>query len=193
MLQHVLDAQLGTVAHRPNAVELQAIAHAVFLDEHSCCTTARNKIDALGVKRRDGRVEAASIVHVEEAGAVGPDERAADRVNRINDMFLDFSAFVALLRETCTDNDEAFAPFLFGQHINGLGAKLGGNAKNGTFHLRKVIHLGIALNALNLSFFGIHGINRATERALQKVLQCFSTGFVDVGRSTAHYDAFRVE
>ena len=193
VLQHVLDAQLGTVAHCPNAVELQAVAHTVLLDEHSCCATARDEINTFGVERRDGCVEAAGIVHVEEAGAVGSDERAADRVNRINDMFLDFSAFVALLREACTDDDKAFCAFLQGQRIDRGRTILGGNGQNRAIHLRQVINLGITFNTLNLSFFWVHGINLSLEGAVHKVKQGFSARFMDVGGGSNDHDAFRVQ
>ena len=34
VFQHVLDAELCTVAHCPHTIEFQTVAHAVFLDEH---------------------------------------------------------------------------------------------------------------------------------------------------------------
>ena len=108
-------------------------------------------------------------------------------------MLLDGGAFGVLLRESSADDDEAFAAFLFGQHIDGLCAELGGDANDGAFHWRQVIDLGIAFHALHFGLFGVHCIYRATEWTLKKVFQSFSTRLVDVRRGTAHNDAFRVE
>ena len=180
VLQYVFNTQLCAVAHCPNAVELQAIAHAVLLDKHGGGATTRDEVHAFRVEGRDGCVEAASVVHIEEACAVGANQAASDAVDGVDDMLLDSSTFGVLLREASADDDEAFAALLFGQHVNGLGAELGSDTQEGTVHLRQVINLGIAFHALHFGLFGVHGINRALERAFQKVLQGFSTGFVNV-------------
>ena len=87
MFEHILDTELRTVTDCPHAVEFQTVAHAVFLDEHGRGTGTGDEIDALGVEFRDRRVEATAVVGVQEARAVGADERTADTVDRVNDMF----------------------------------------------------------------------------------------------------------
>ena len=168
------------IAHRPYAIEFQSIAHTVFLDKHGCCSRAGDEIDALGVEGRNGRIEAAGVVHVEKARAIGAYQTAAYTIDGFNNMLLNGSTLSVLFRESSANNDEAFAAFLFGQHINGLGAELGSNAKDGTFHLRQLIDVGVAFHALHLGLFRVHSINGAAEGTLQKVFQSFSTGFVDV-------------
>ncbi len=74
VLEYVFNTQLSRVAHCPHAVELQSVAHTVFFDEDSRGTATGDEVYALGVKRRNRSVEAASIVGVEEACAVGADE-----------------------------------------------------------------------------------------------------------------------
>ena len=99
---------------------------------------------------------------------------------------------MAFLRETSTNDDETFAAFLFGQHVNRLGTELGSNTEKGAVHLRQVIDLGVAFHALHLSLFGIDGIDLAFEGALQEVLQRFTAGFMNVTGCTANNDALGI-
>lgn len=193
VLQHILDTQLGAVTHCPHAIELEAVAHTVFLDEHGGGTATGDEVHTLGIQRRNGGVEAAGIVHVEEAGAVGADERTADTVDGVDNVLLDFGALVALLRETGADDDEALAALLLGQHVDRLGAELGGDAEDGAVHLRQVLDLGVAFHALHFGLFGVHGVDLALEGALQEVLQRLAAGFMYITGSTADNDAAGIE
>ena len=100
---------------------------------------------------------------------------------------------MAFLRETSTDDDEALAAFLLGQHVNRLGTELGSNTEEGAVHLRQVIDLGIAFHALHLGFFRVNGIDLALERTLQEVFQRLTAGFMNVTGRTADYDAFGIK
>ena len=180
VLQHILDAQLGAVANGPHAVELQAVAHAVLLDEHGRGTAAGDEVHTLGVKVGNGGVEAAGIVGVEEAGAVGADERTADTVDGVNDVLLDGGALGVLLAEAGADDDEALGALLLGQHVDRLGAELGGDAEDGAVHLRQVVDLGVALHALHLRLLGVDGVHLALEGALQQVLEGFAARLMHI-------------
>ena len=180
MFEDILDTQLGAVANCPNAVEFKAVAHAVLFDEHSCGARAGDEVDTLGVERRNRSIEAASVVDVEEAGAVGADKRAADAVDSVDNVFLDGGAFSVFLREAGADDDEAFAAFFLGQDIDCLGAEFGGDAEDGAVDLRKVLDLGVALNALNFGLFGVDGVDVALEGAFKEVFERFAARFMNI-------------
>ena len=81
-------------------------------------------------------------------------------------MLLDGGTLGVLLREASADDDEAFAAFLFGQHIYSLCAELSSDADDGAIHLRQVIDLGVAFHALHFGLFGVNRVNRTSERTL---------------------------
>ena len=132
------------------------------------------------IKGWNRRVETTSIVNVEETGAVGTDEGTADTVNGVNDVLLDLSAFVILLREAGTHDNEASATFLLGQHIDRLGTEFGCNTEDCTIHLWQIIDFGVAFYALNFRLFRVNGVNLSFEGALHQVLQRFAARFVNI-------------
>ena len=189
MFQYILDTQLGAVTHCPNAVEFKTIGHAVFLDKHGCGATAGDKVHTLGVKLGDRRVETATIIGVEESGAVGADEGTAHRIDAVNNVLFDGSTFGILFRETSTDNDKALGALLLGEDIDGLGTEFGSDAENGAVDLGKVFHLGVALDALHLGLLGVDSVDGTLEIAFEQILEGFTAGLVYIAGSTANDDA----
>ena len=80
-------------------------------------------------------------------------------------MLLNGGTLFVLLGETCADDDETFCAFLLCEHINCLGAEFGRDTEDGAIDLREVIDFGVALHALHLGLFGVHGIDLSLESA----------------------------
>ena len=84
-------------------------------------------------------------------------------------MLLDSGALSILFRETGTHNDKSLGAFLLRQHVNGLGAELGSNAKDSAINLRKVFNLGVAFNALHFGLLGVDSVHGTAETTLQEI------------------------
>ena len=164
VFKDVLDTHLGGVTDGPNTVESKTIGDTVLLDEDGGGTRAGHEIHAVRVEGRDGGVESTAVVGVEEAGAVGPDEAAAHAVDGVGDVLLVLCALLALFAKTSGHDVETAGVLLLRQDINGGGTVLGGDGQNGAIHFRQIFHLGVAMDALNLRLFRIHGIYLAFER-----------------------------
>ena len=122
------------------------------------------------VKGGDGGVEGTAVVGVQKSGAVWADQGAAHTVDVIDNLFLKPCALFVLFGKSGRYDNEAAGVLLVGQHIHRCGAVFGCNGQNGAVHLGKLLHLGVAADALHFGLFRIDGIDLAFKAALLQIL-----------------------
>ena len=193
VLQHILDAYLLSVAYTPDTVELQALDDGTLQNENGCSTRAADKVNALGVERRNGFGEYRMVVACEQSYTVGPYECCPILFAGVQDALFQQGTCLCLLAKSGRDDDERLGTLFARQQIYGIRAQFGRHHQDGQLGGGKLASIVKHPDALHLVFLGIYHTQGALIATLQDVTYHGSTGFVYIVRASYNDNALRVK
>ena len=100
IFQHRLDTILLTITDRPDAIELQTLAHSTLKDKHRRGTRARDKVNTLRIEVGDRTGKDGVMPAREQSDTVRTYQRTAILVTDIQDTLFEQSTLVGLLTKT---------------------------------------------------------------------------------------------
>ena len=128
---------------------------------------------------------------VEQADAVGTNQRGTILFAGVEDVFLQGGSGGGLLAKTGCDDDEGLHAFLRGEHSHCVGAELGGYHHHGQIGRRNLLHVVEHFHALHLVFLGVDAAQHTFVAAIQQVAHDGSSWLVGVVRTAHHYNTLR--